>query len=235
MDKRFWGFLVVIVLVFGGIVFVTKSKNTSSTSSTATVTNHVEGQGSSGVKLTEYGDYECPACGQYYPIVKQVYDTYKDQIYFQFRNFPLFQIHPNAIAGARAAEAADMQGKYWQMHDLLYENQNTWSTATNPQSYFDGFAKQLGLNVTKFDSDFKSTAVNDRVQADLKEGNKLGIDSTPTFFIDGVKISNPASVDAFNKVIANAIQQKTGKPVSTPATSGSSNTPVTDTQSTVGQ
>lgn len=227
MDKRFWGILALIALLFIGILVVTNSHKASAPSGQAGLTNHVEGKGTTGVTLTEYGDYQCPACGQYYPIVKQAVATYGDQIKFQFRNFPLYQIHPNAIAGARAAEAADLQGKYWPMHDLLYENQQSWTTDQTPLTDFDGYAKQLGLNVTKFDTDFKSSFVNDRIQADLAKGNKLGIDSTPTFFINDNKISNPTSLDAFNKVIANAIQKKTGKAPTT--STQSADTTVTDT------
>jgi protein-disulfide isomerase len=220
MDKRFWGILAVIAVVFSGIFIFTKSNTANAPSGAAsTVTNHVTGGGSSGVKLTEYGDFQCPACAQYYPLVKQVKETYKDQITFQFRNFPLSQIHPNAVAGSRAAEAADLQGKFWEMHDLLYENQQSWSPMTNPQPAFEQYAKQLGLDTVKFMADFKSAAVNNRIQADLQEGTKLGIDSTPTFFIDGKKISNPTSLEAFNKVIDAAIEQKTGKK---PATSNPS-------------
>jgi protein-disulfide isomerase len=225
MDKRFWGILAVIAVLLIGVFVATNHKKASAPSSSGTLTSHIEGKGSSGVTLTEYGDYQCPACGQYYPLVKQVQQTYQDQIFFQFRNFPLFQIHPNAMAGARAAEAADLQGKYWQMHDLLYENQQVWSTSSNPLNDFDGYAKQLSLDVTKFDADFKSNLVNGRIQADLRKGQELKIDSTPTFFIDGKKISNPTSVDAFNKVIDAAIQQKTGKPAVTTDTATPTPTP----------
>jgi protein-disulfide isomerase len=218
MDKRFWGILAAIVIIFGAVFVINNHKQSAAPNTSkgsAGVTSHIEGKGSSGVNLTEYGDYQCPACGQYYPIVKQVYAKYSDQIFFQFRNFPLFQIHPNAIAGARAAEAADLQGKYWEMHDLLYEGQQDWSTQSDPTTSFNQYAKQLGLDTTKFQADFKSSLVNDRIQSDIKKGNQLNIDSTPTFFIDGKKISNPNSVDAFNKVIDTAIQQKTGKPAAT--------------------
>lgn len=220
MDKRFWSILAVVVLVFGGVFFYNRNKASAPTTSKGSsgLTSHVEGDGASGITLIEYGDYQCPACGQYYPIVKQVVQGYDEQIKFQFRNFPLFQIHQNAIAGARAAEAADLQNNYWGMHDLLYQNQNAWSEQKDPLPNFKEYAKQLNLNVDKFATDFKTSLVNDRIQADLREGQKLGVDSTPTFFIsDGTgspkKISNPTSLDAFNKVIQNAIKQKTGKDI----------------------
>jgi protein-disulfide isomerase len=232
MDKRFWGFLIVIVLILGGIFFISNShkssdSSTSSTAASSTLTNHVEGSSPLGIKLIEYGDYECPACAEYYDAVNQVAAKYSTTVVVQFRNFPLYQIHPNAIAGARAAEAADLQGKFWQMHDRLYtesilnltateegKTYNAWSTASDPQPYFDAYAKDLGLNVTKFDQDYKSTLVNNRVQADLAYGNKLGIDSTPTFYLDGKKISNPnpATLDSFSKILNAEIVAKGGTP-----------------------
>lgn len=217
MDKRFWGVLAAIALVFGGIVFFTNNKADAPSSTSGTVTNHVKGDGASGVKLVEYGDFQCPACAQYEPLVQQVYDKYKADITFQFRNFPLLQIHPNAVAASRAAEAADMQGKYWEFHDKLYATQESWSRQTSPQSIFESYANELGLNVEKFKADVKSNESNGRVQADLKEGERLGVSSTPTFFIDGKKISNPTSLEDFNKVIENAIKQKTGKAPTVPA------------------
>jgi protein-disulfide isomerase len=139
----------------------------------------------------EYGDYECPVCGNYYAAVKQVAAKYNDEIYFQFRNLPLTQIHPNAFAGARAAEAAGLQGKYWQMHDMLYENQNSWATVSNPLTAFQGYAQQIGLDMNKFNSDYGSSQVNDAIQADLNEFNKTGQqEATPTFFLDGQYIGN---------------------------------------------
>lgn len=210
MDKRFWGFLIAIALVLGGIFIIGNANKAGAPGdSKATLTNHVEGKGTTGVKLVEYGDYQCPACGQYFPAVKQVVDKYGDRITFQFRNFPLFQLHPNAIAAARAAEAAGKQGKYWEMHDLLYENQQAWTPVTDVMPAFVQYAEKIGLNTTKFNQDYKSAAVNNLIQADLKEGNRLGIDSTPTFFLDGKKISPPdPTVEAFSKVIDAEIAKK---------------------------
>src|ERR1700722_5277134 len=160
MDKRFIGALAVIVIVLAGIfIFTGGNKNNSSTSSTSQPTNHVEGQGQDKITLVEYGDYECPFCGEYYPIIQQVQQQYNTQIFFQFRNLPLTELHPNAFAGARAAEAAGLMGKFWQMHDLLYqenevyysnEKQASWVSASNPETFFVSFAQQLGLNTAQF-------------------------------------------------------------------------------------
>lgn len=226
MSKQFWAIIVVIVLVLVG-VFVFTGHNNNGGSSTTNVkpTNHIEGQGKDGVTLLEYGDYECPFCGEYYPTVKQVVQEYNQQIFFQFRNFPLTSIHPNAFAGARAAEAAALQGKFWQMHDLLYENQDPngqtgWVASSNPlDDYFVGFAQQLGLNVTQFKNDFNSDKVNATVNADLAQANKLGLTGTPTFFIDGKQVQIGNSVANFQSVINAEIAKKTTGASSTGTTS----------------
>src|SRR5579872_2529873 len=150
MDKRFIGIIVLIAAVFIGVAVInghSKSNNSSSNSSATQPTNHVEGSAKTGVKLVEYGDYECPICELYYQPIKQIAAKYNDQILFQFRNLPLTQIHPNAFAGARAAEAAAMQNKFWQMHDALYDNQSSWANSSNPTPYFNQYAQELGLDV----------------------------------------------------------------------------------------
>ena len=213
MSKQFWGILAVIVLIFVGIFIFSGRGNgkTSNTASSAKPTEHIEGLGKANVTLVEYGDYECPFCEEYSPIVQQVQQEFNTQIYFQFRNFPLVTIHQNAFAGARAAEAAALQGKFWQMHDALYASSNwqVWSTASDPTPYFTQYAQQLGLNVTKFKQDFASQAVNDTIVADENAGNKLNITGTPTFFLDGKQIQVAANLPAFEKVINNEIAKKT--------------------------
>ena len=122
---------------------------------------------------------------QYFPLVQQVYDKYKTQITFQFRNFPLTEIHTYALLAARAAEAAGNQNKYFEMHDMLYQEQPTWSKSTNPTPYFEEYAKQLGLDVNKFRTDMQSDGTNRAVQADRAEALRLGFTGTPSFVIDG--------------------------------------------------
>lgn len=195
MDKRFWGILLVIAVIVVGAIWASDRKAAAPTSNTPP-TNHVEGQGKSGVKLVEYGDYECPICEEYYPVVKQVQAQFASQIYFQFRNLPLTSIHPNAFAGARAAEAASLMGKFWQMHDLLYDNQNTWANSSNPQPFFNGYAQQLGLNVTKFKQNMASDKVNNAINADVAAFGKTGQqEATPSFFLDDKYVGNAELID----------------------------------------
>jgi len=208
MNKRFASIIAAVVLVSVGFWWLTKPSATE-TKQSSKPTNHVEGAGAKNVKLVEYGDYECPACKAYHPLVKAVVDQFKADIFFQFRNFPLEGTHLNARAGARAAEAANKQGKFWEMHDALYENQDSWKASSDPLSFYKTYAKQVGVaDLNKFETDYKSKAVNDMINADLKEGQKLKVTSTPTFFIDGKKIDNPRDQAAFNKLIEDAIAAK---------------------------
>lgn len=213
MDRRFIAILVVIIVAMGGYIIFSKKSDDKGTNSSSTVsaTNHVMGQNSKKVVLVEYGDYQCPACGAYYPIVKQLTDTYQQEIQFQFRNFPLDSIHPNARAGARAAEAAGKQNKYWEMHDKLYESQQTWASmdAASVKVVFEGYAKDLSLDIAKFQTDFASKEANDAINADIAEGQKIGANSTPTFVLNGKKIEeNPRSIDDFKKLIDDEIAKQ---------------------------
>lgn len=213
MDKKFWGILggLVIIAIVLAIIFSGGGGNTTN----AQPTNHVEGSAKYGIKLVEYGDYECPYCAEFYPITNQIASIYANYIQYQFRNFPLTSIHQNALAGARAAEAAALQGKFWQMHDLLYQNnhydqQTGWVVSGDPlDDYFVGYAKQIGLNIAKFKTDYASDKVNNVIQADMNAGNNLGIDATPTFYLNGQKL-NPTSINIsyFEKVINAALEKK---------------------------
>lgn len=201
--------LVAIALGLGVIFWSTKDKSTTSNNSSASsLSNHVFGEGKKGVNFTEYGDFQCPYCAAYYPIVKQVKEKYQADVTFQFRNFPLPQ-HQNARAGARAAEAASKQGKFWEMHDLLYENQKSWESSQNPNIIFESFASSLGLDLAKYKTDFASAEVNNTINADYAAGQKLGVDATPSFYLDGKKLDpTPQDLAGFSKVIDDAIKAK---------------------------
>lgn len=212
MDKRFMAILAAIIVLFGGVIFFTTR---GSSKTTAQPSNHVTGNLTSRVTFLEYGDFQCNACQAYNSTVDAVRQKYVDKVKFQFRNLPLSSLHPNAIGAARAAEAASKQGKFWEMHDALYKTANweVWTGATDPNTYFQQYAQQIGLNVTEFKKDFLSSAVNDTINADIAAFNKTGKEmATPTFFINGTYISldklvdkNGPSVDAFSKYIDAAL------------------------------
>lgn len=201
MDRRFVGILAAIIIIFIAIFTITQNSNSGSGGSSnqngSPATNHVEGQNAKGVTLVEWGDYQCPICEVYYLPLKQAVSQYLPDIHFQFSNLPLSpNPHPNAFAAARAAEAAGLQNKYWEMHDKLYENQNDWAGAPNPQTQFNTYAQQIGLNVDQFKQDYASTKVNDAINADLAAFDKTGRQkATPTFFLNGRYISNTTFTD----------------------------------------
>lgn len=211
MSKQFWAVVAVIILLSVGIFALNGGGDKStSTSTNAKPSEHIKGEGSTGITLVEYGDFQCPYCQQYEPIVNAVVTKYKDQIFFQYRNFPLVNNHPNAFAAARAAEAASKQGKFWEMHDLLYTTSNwqVWTNASDPIPEFNNYAKSLGLDEAKFKKDFASSEVNGTINADMAAGTKLNVQGTPTFFIDGKEFSIKATQAEFEKVITDAIAKK---------------------------
>lgn len=205
MDKRFLSIIAAIILLFVGIAFFnSRSSDDNQSNSNVTSSNHVKGGENAKVSIVEFGDFQCPSCYQYYPIVSEVIEEYGDQISFQFRHLPLTNIHPNAYAAARAAEAAGKQGKFWEMYDELFNGSNwsTWTNSNSPQSIFDGYAKKIGLNEEQYKKDFASDAVNQIVRADMKEAEKQKFTSTPSFMINGEKVNSiPMSLEGFKAVI----------------------------------
>lgn len=145
---------------------------------------HSLGSPNAKVILEEYGDYQCPPCGALFPDLKTIEKQYGDQIRFVFRQFPL-QMHKHAFPAARAAEAAGLQGHFWEMHDMLYQNQLSWSVAEDARPVFIQYARMLGLDVDRFTRDMDSKEVADRVTADSERGKSLGVEGTPTVFING--------------------------------------------------
>ena len=204
MSKRTWIiFAVVCIAVLGGLVYLS-GKNKIDVSSvdinkvqpaaaqSGEIADHVFGKADSKVVLIEYGDFQCPGCGAAYQPVKEVTGKYKDQVAFIFRNFPLTTIHPNARAAAAAAEAAGLQGKYWEMHDKLYENQSTWENLSGNQrtDFFASYATDLGLNVDTFKADIAGTNTNQKISFDQAVGKKADVSATPTLLLNGKKPEN---------------------------------------------
>ncbi len=232
-----WFIIGFIVLVTAGVIIAgamsansgtgSAASNNGFVSSTApaiTSTDHVLGNPNAKVSLIEYGDFECPACGEYEPLVQQVIGSMSSSILFVFRNYPLTSIHPFAMVGAQAAEAAGMLGgpsKYWAMHDLLYAKQSEWSLNTNLtpaqvlSQYLNGYAKSIGLDVTQFDADMSSSQVSSKIQGDITGGNQALINHTPTFFVNLQQIPNPTSYAGFQTVLDQALSAAGAGPTGT--------------------
>ncbi len=212
---------LVIVAIIGGAIFFSNNKSENNNNESVSTSDNVYGNAEGVVTLTEYGDFQCPACGQFYPIVKQVKEQLKDNLRFEFKHFPLSQIHPNAIAAHRASEAAALQGKFWEMHDLLYEGQSSWNTVSNPATVFEQYASQLSLDMTKYSLDFASSDTLGIINADVAQAKSKGATGTPTFYIDGelvTDLSQITTVDSFVALLQAKIDAKTGTSTETEQT-----------------
>ncbi len=170
--------------------------------------DRVKGDANAPVTLVEYTDFQCPACGAYYPILDQLSKDLEGKMKFVVRHYPLIQIHKNALPSARAAEAAGRQGKFWEMYDVLFANQKEWSNADDPtKSIFPAYATRVGIDVEKFKQDMTDSSLDEKINQDRATGNELKISGTPSFFLNGKKLENPSSVDAFKKAIENAVTE----------------------------
>lgn len=147
--------------------------------------------GSGKLQVVEFGDFQCPACGAAHPNLKRIKSEYASKITFVFRNFPL-PSHPHADQAAMAAEAAGAQGKFWEMHDKLYENQTQWSASSDPLGNFLDYAGQIGLDKKKFEDDIESLAFRSVIDQDKADGENLGVASTPTIYVDGKQVKDYA-------------------------------------------
>lgn len=165
--------------------------------------DHVEGPSDAPVTLIEYSDFQCPACEMYYPVVEKLVSEEPKLVRLVYRHFPLPQ-HANAPLAAQAAEAAALQGRFWEMYRLLFSKHTEWTESPDPHSIFIGYAKSLGLDMAAFKADIDATSTKAVVTADQAEGIGLGIDSTPTFFVNGSAIVNPQSYEAFKALIEEA-------------------------------
>lgn len=181
----------------------------------------VKGNTESDIVLVEYADFQCPACAAYHPIVKKLYEEFGTDVKFVFRHFPLRQIHPNANIAAIAAESAGAQGKFWEMHDMIFENQRTWSRqrSTSAKKIFASYAEKLELDVEKFKSDSKSKEIRKILDDSYRNASRARINSTPTFLLNGEKIITPRNYKDFKKLLDEALQAKTSdKPITNDTT-----------------
>lgn len=202
MNKLRWIiFGVICAGMLGGLVFLAnKDKKDVSqldpskivASTDTEIGDHVYGNKNSQVVLFEYGDFQCPSCASAFPQIKTIKEKYKSQIAFVFRNFPLTSIHPNALSAATSAEAAGLQGKFWEMHDALYLNQTSWSNASTSDrnTIFAEYAKTTGINLDQYNNDLMSKKVVDKIARDRALAKKLDLTSTPSMLVNNQKMSD---------------------------------------------
>lgn len=194
---------VSFIVLLGGALVYSGTKG-GGTDEVVTLSDKVKGNTDATVVLAEYSDFQCPACASFTPILKEVMDEYGDQIRFEYHHFPLISIHPSAELAARASEAAGAQGKFWEMHDVLFERQSAWSNNINPKNLFVGYAEELGLDTDVFERHLNTKMVRETVQNEMREGRTLQITGTPTFYLNGEKMEI-TTFDDFRRQIEVAI------------------------------
>jgi len=215
--KKFLPTIIIvaaILLVSGFVVRALTTPDSQTTEKSAQPITQAETDGlrqgaslgnpQASVVVTEFGDYQCPSCASWNSYVKNsVIDVYGDKILFVFKNFPL-PIHENAPAAAQAVEAAGLQGKFWEMHNIVYEKQQDWEKEQDPNSKFESYANQLGLNIEQWKKDRDSDRVKDLISADKSLADKLQLPGTPAFLVNGVLLQ-PKSFKDLNSAIDEAL------------------------------
>lgn len=209
------GFVTILVLAFAAMAFT--SKNTKLPSATATAKDsvdfvitpedHVLGPENAKVTIVEFADFQCPACAAYFPIIEKLHQEFPNDLRIVYRYFPLTTIHLQALNSAYAAEAAGMQGKFWEMHSSLFSSQSAWEKTVG-KSPFEKYATELGLDINKFKDDIGSSVVKNRVKKDLDYAIELGLNGTPSFYLNGKKIMNPGAYESFKAQVQAAISGK---------------------------
>lgn len=203
-------FFATLAIIIGGIFLLNKENTTPISNQKADEALLVKEDSikistpSAQVTLVEFADFQCPACSAYHPLVKQLLQEFNGKINFVYRHFPLDQ-HKTALPASYAAEAALKQNKFWEMYDLLYQKQTEWSDKSNYDEIFTGYAQSLKLNLAQFKKDFADSIIKTKVAQDRNDGLALGVNSTPTFFLNGSKLNNPASYDAFKAIVNGEI------------------------------
>ncbi len=177
------------VLLFGGLVFAllklpSSGQNPSGQVSFSDTNAPTKGKADASIIVRFYSDFQCPACKASEPALRNIMEEYKDRVKFVWKDFPLMTIHPNARIAANAARCAESQGKFWEYHDRLFETQEGWSPERNPKDRFVQFAREIGLNEADFTKCYDDRQFDEKVMADVREGEGNGVNATPTFYIN---------------------------------------------------
>lgn len=189
IKKHFWKIAALVALILIGASVVYSQQAAKKANEGVAVEAHIKGNPDAAVTLVEYSDFQCPACAQFYPFLKELMEEYGDSIRFEYRHFPLVNIHPQAVPAARAAEAAGQQGKFWQMHDKIFENQAVWSRSSNPSAYFNQYAEELGLDMALFKLHLNSSVIQDAIESSFNDARSRGFTGTPSFLLNGEEMS----------------------------------------------
>jgi protein-disulfide isomerase len=208
--------IVVAVAIAGGAAVyfsrqpdqVANTPGTPGTTLKNTGGGHFRGPENAKVTLVEFGDYQCPSCKAYHPLVLEALSRYPQDVRLEFHHYPLVSIHANSMAASLAVEAAGEQGKYWEMHDLLFEHQDEWAKSPNPEPDFIALAQRLALNQNAFMQAMRSPQLQDRVLQDVVRAQQANVEAVPSFFIDGQKQNLQPSITAFVDTIESHLHNK---------------------------
>lgn len=213
---------IIMVILFGGAMWYSSTANSNNNEGVETI-SHMKGNGEARITLVEYSDFQCPACAAFQPVLDQVLESHGDAISFEYKHFPL-PIHSSALQAAVAAEAAGQQGKFFEFHDALFENQTEWSNSATPNASFLSYAQDLELDMTLFKRHMNSSILKDKVKQNTQEGRDLSVTGTPTFFLNGEKMQI-ATYEDFVTQVNQAINPNVN--FGEAAITTSENTPVT--------
>ncbi|HEX8369331.1 MAG TPA: thioredoxin domain-containing protein [Pyrinomonadaceae bacterium] len=181
---------------------------------------HFKGGQSAKIVIEEFADYQCPTCASVHPTVQQIQAAYGDRVKIIFRNYPLTQVHPKAYEAATAAEAAGLQGKFWEMQNQLFTNQQFWTVASDHRKVFEEYAQKIGLDIQKFNADMGGIEAKSRVDADLQRARALNVGSTPTFYLNGRQLPyEDTEFNRFRQAIDAELQKTQSTTQSAPTTS----------------
>lgn len=204
----------ITVLLIGGAMWYAESSAQDSNEGVTVPTVHIKGNPDATVKIVEYSDFQCPACAAFQPVVNDMLEAFGDQVSFEYRHFPLSALHPYAEQAARAAEAAGQQGKFFEFHDKLFVEQDSWTSGAAPTTFFLRYAGELGLDVDQFRRHLRSSQLRDEVRADAALAREAGLAGTPTFFLNGQRMEIETYQDFFDQV-ARAVDPSYGAASST--------------------
>jgi len=168
---------------------------------------HIRGPENAPLTLVEFGDYQCPSCGAYHPLVKEILNRYPTQLRLEFHHFPLVTVHPNSMLASQAVEAAGEQGRYWEMHDAIFDHQREWADNPNAEPVFIALASGFGLDINKFMQSLRSPEIQERILKDVERGQNAKVEAVPTFFINGEQIHVRLTMEDFVQVIESHLHK----------------------------
>lgn len=209
--QSLWIWIIALLIGAIAIAIVLSGPNDSNPDDSSVVieineNDWVKGNPDGEIQIVEYSDFQCPACKAYSDmIIEPLMKEFSNHIAFAYRHFPLKSIHPNSTEAARAAEAAGMQGKFFEMHDILFANQAEWSALYAPSPQFEAYAINIGLDIDQFNTAMASSEIAKKVDDSFDYSESIGLNSTPSFFLNGKKLDNPGSLEEFRTLIIETL------------------------------